>query len=85
MCVELTIFRPGAEALRTETQGELAGALGGGFPLLPEYLLRSRGDDDCLCPIDLPALAARVGATLTAPDWGAPTDRGGKWRMWLPR
>lgn len=80
MCVELTIFRPGAEPRRIETQGELAAFLRCDVPIQSAYPT----EEGCLCPIDLPALAANLGATLAAPNWDDPIEDADTWRLWLP-
>ncbi len=84
MCVELTIFRPGQRPLHIETQGELADALGCDLPIDEHYCFDARDDDCCLCPVDLLALAANLGATLAPPDWDCAAEYADTWGLWLP-
>lgn len=72
MCVNCDIVWADRSQWGVSTCGELAAAFGMQIHELPLNCSDPRSpvaDDECLCWIDMPALAARHGMTCDAPDY----------------
>ena len=77
MCLDCDIFRANGMKLRTSTCGELASAFGMQVHDLPLNCSEPRAPldaDECLCWIDVAAVAKQHGMTFEDPDYSPGSD-----------